>query len=113
MVYLRRSGCVLLASGPAIRERAHGPVAQLGERYIRIVEVSGSSPLRSTPELRIIIPRIWRSGDFCVQLTAILTAIFAACPRFVRAGAMAMTVTAPHGRNARSFYGLAPMLIRP
>ena len=26
----------------------NGPVAQLGERYIRIVEVSGSSPLRST-----------------------------------------------------------------
>src|SRR5207248_9583807 len=42
--------------GTGIRERTHGPVAQLGERYIRIVEVSGSSPLRSTPKLHIKIP---------------------------------------------------------
>ena len=29
----------------------HGPLAQLVERYIRIVEVSGSTPLRSTKPL--------------------------------------------------------------
>ncbi len=33
---------------PAWVHRVIGPVAQLVERHIRIVEVSGSSPLRST-----------------------------------------------------------------
>lgn len=28
----------------------HGPVAQLGERYNRTVEVKGSNPFRSTPQ---------------------------------------------------------------
>ena len=32
------------------QRKTHGPIVQLGERYIRIVEVRGSTPLRSTNE---------------------------------------------------------------
>ncbi len=42
--------CLTAPPGAAYSQPSHrrGPVAQLGERYVRIVEVSGSIPLRST-----------------------------------------------------------------